>query len=65
MVGAKIMVNGNHFQFDRKSLFNFWKMKIVNRFLDLNSSYLHAHLWEFATARHWSLLVTDSTAEDP
>jgi hypothetical protein len=42
--GEKIMVNGNHFQFDSKSLINFWKAKIVNRFLDLNSSFLHAHL---------------------
>jgi hypothetical protein len=25
LVGAKKMVNGNNFQFDRKSLFNFWK----------------------------------------
>jgi hypothetical protein len=24
-VGAKLMVNGNHFQFDRKIFFNFWK----------------------------------------
>jgi hypothetical protein len=26
LVGAKIIVSENYFQFDRKSLFNFWKM---------------------------------------
>jgi hypothetical protein len=26
-------------------------------FLDLNSSFLHARLWEFVTVGHWSLLV--------
>jgi hypothetical protein len=25
LVGAKIMVNENHFRFDRKTFFNFWK----------------------------------------
>jgi hypothetical protein len=25
LVGARIMVNENHFRFDRKSFFNFWK----------------------------------------
>jgi hypothetical protein len=25
LVGAKIMVNENHFQFDGKNFFNFWK----------------------------------------
>lgn len=25
LVGVKLMVNENHFQFDRKSLFDFWK----------------------------------------
>jgi hypothetical protein len=32
-------------------------LKPVNRFLHLNSSFLQAHLWESATAEHWSLLV--------
>jgi len=27
LVVVKIIINGNHFQFDRKSLFNFWKTK--------------------------------------
>jgi hypothetical protein len=45
LVRAKIMVNENHFQFDRKIFFNFWKiLKIVNRFLKLNSSSLHTRL---------------------
>jgi hypothetical protein len=60
-VGAKIMINENHFQFDRKSFFNFWKMiygfKTLNHFSNLNSSFLPAGLWESATAEHWSLLV--------
>jgi hypothetical protein len=34
-----MMVNGNHFQFDRKSLFNF--LKTIYSFLDLNSSFKH------------------------
>jgi hypothetical protein len=55
LVGEKIMVNKNYFQFDSKSLFNF--LKTVNRFLDLKSLFLHAHLWKSATAGHWSLLV--------
>jgi hypothetical protein len=46
------MINRNHFQFDCKSLFNFWKT-----ILDLNSLFLHVRLWESATAEHWSLLV--------
>jgi hypothetical protein len=50
------MVNGNHFQFDRKSLFNFWKP--INRFLKLNSSFLHVYLWEVVIVGYWSLLVT-------
>jgi hypothetical protein len=33
-------------------------LKIVNRFLDLNSSFLQTRLWKFITAEHWSLLVT-------
>jgi hypothetical protein len=32
----------------------------LNRFLDLNFSFLHAHLWESDTAGHWSLLVASS-----
>jgi hypothetical protein len=55
------MVNENHFQFNCKNLFNFWKrftvFKTLNRFLDLNSSFLQARLLESVTARHWSLLV--------
>jgi hypothetical protein len=51
------MVNKNYFWFDRKSLFNFWKMKTVNRFPNLNSSSLNACLWESTTAGHQSLLV--------
>jgi hypothetical protein len=51
------MVNKNYFQFDRKSLFNFWKTKTVNCFPNLNSSLLQARLWESSTVEHWSLLV--------
>jgi len=54
LVGAKIMVNKNHFQFNRKSFFNFWKMI---HFLDLNS-YSCTHICEkSATAKHFSLLI--------
>jgi hypothetical protein len=42
LIGAKIIVNGNHFQFDRKSFFNFWKT--IYGFPKLNSSSLHARL---------------------
>jgi hypothetical protein len=40
------MVNGNHFQFDYKSFFNFWKtiFKTVNRFSKLISSFLYVRL---------------------
>jgi len=42
------MINENHFRFDRKNLFNFWKtiygLKTVNHFPKLNSSSLHACL---------------------
>jgi hypothetical protein len=42
------MVNENHFRFDRKSFFNFWKMiygfKHVNRFSKLNTLSLHVRL---------------------
>jgi len=31
--------------------------RTVNRFSNLNFSLLLAHLWESATAEHWSLLV--------
>jgi hypothetical protein len=37
------MVNENHFRFDRKSLFNFWKT-IYGRFPKLYSSSFHARL---------------------
>jgi len=33
-------------------------LKTVNYFLNLNFLFLHAHLWESSTARHWSLLAT-------
>jgi hypothetical protein len=32
LVGEKIMVNGNHFQFNRKNLFNFLKTKSFYEF---------------------------------
>jgi hypothetical protein len=56
-----MMVNGNYFQFDHKSLFNSEKTiyGFKNRksfFLDLNSSFLQTRLWESATAKHWNLL---------
>jgi hypothetical protein len=38
-------------------------LKTVNRFLNLNSSFWHACMWKSATARHWSLLVAESTVE--
>jgi hypothetical protein len=56
------MINKNHFQFIVKVFlilrkwFKVWK--IVNRFLDLNSSFLHGRLWKSTTVGHWSLLVT-------
>jgi hypothetical protein len=36
----------------------FTVLKTVNHFLDLNSSFLHTHLWKSATVGHWILLVT-------
>jgi hypothetical protein len=60
-VQRKIRVNENHFQFNRKNLFNFWKtiygFKNRNRFLDLNSSFFQTRLWKSVTSGHWSLLV--------
>jgi hypothetical protein len=38
------MVNENHFRFDRKTFFNFWKIKTVNNFSKLNSPSLHTCL---------------------
>jgi hypothetical protein len=39
------MVNENHFRFDHKDFFNFWKtIKTVNCFSKLNFSSLHARL---------------------
>jgi len=35
-----------------------WFMIFLNCFLDLNSSFLQVCLWESATAKHWSLLLT-------
>lgn len=56
-----MITDENHLQFDRKKFFNFWKwftvLKTINRFLDLNFSFLHIRLWESAATEHWSLLV--------
>jgi hypothetical protein len=56
-----MMVNENHFQFDRKSLLNLSKtiydLKTVNHFLDLNSLFFYTRFWESVIARHWSLLI--------
>jgi len=53
LVGAKIIINENHFQFDHKYFFQFLEndlrfsfavLKTVNHFLNLNSSFLPSHL---------------------
>jgi hypothetical protein len=47
------MINGNHFQFDRKKtslIFEkrFMVLKTVNRFVNLKSLFFQARLWESA-----------------
>jgi hypothetical protein len=48
LVGAKIIVNENHFKFNFKTSLIFGKR--FTAFSDLNSSFLHTRLWKSVTA---------------